>query len=94
MQLAKMLRKIETAQSSFLVQPTTFGQYVTLLTSALKIKLAVVPSGPSADRSSYCDREHRFLKVGEETQWCIDRAIAASWEIDHPTSTLALTGGQ
>jgi len=66
--MAKMLRKIESLRDSLPVSPTTFGQYVTLLTAGLGVKLAVVPTAGSASFYDYSERKHRFLKIGLESQ--------------------------
>ncbi len=70
--MIRVLRKIAKAEDKFLVRPTTFGQYVSMLARALGIT-EVVQDGQG--NGWHDETEHVFWKLSD-CQYVIDAQIA------------------
>jgi hypothetical protein len=75
--LVDVLKRVEKARQSLLIQPTTFGQYVTLMCDALGVKRFVYPTEPREEKrwSSLDNFYHVNAKVDELLGLMLDRKI-------------------
>ena len=80
--MVKFLRKVEKAESKTPIRPTTFGQYVTLMASALGITKLVKPS--SANAGWDYDSGNDSVYPVSDAQYAIDSMIADARKVESP----------
>jgi hypothetical protein len=82
--LVDILKRVEKARQSFLVQPTTFGQYVTLMCDALGVKQYVYPTELREEKrwSSLDNYYHVSAKVDEWLSRMLDTKVDATYFAD------------
>lgn len=87
--LVDILKRVEKARQSFLVQPTTFGQYVTLMCDALGVKRFVYPTEPRETQSwsSLGKHYHVCAKVDEWLVRMLDNKVDGTYYADDRQKT-------
>ena len=75
--LVDILKRVEKARQNLIIQPTTFGQYVTLMCDALGVKRFVYPTEPRTEKR-WCSLDnfyHVNAKVDDLLGMMLDSKI-------------------